>query len=250
MRLMSRVCAFASLVLAISLLVAGSAQAIPSLQLGPGTGSWTYDTTTQTWVTTDNPLQLAATANATTADGGNGAYAWDTLGTSQLAYLVVSVIPMTALSEPPDIFDITVGNDAGTLSLLASGNGAPPLNDPNDLAPHGIFDTYFEIYEFNFDGALVGISDTQPGGSGSGMGYLELFDITVNSLAPSVERLHFDLFTVQGASGWDPNGPVDQRLVEAFAPFSHDAEVVPEPSGALLFGVGALIAATAVGRRR
>jgi hypothetical protein len=250
MRLVSRVCAFASLVLAISLLVAGSAQAIPSLQLGPGAGSWTYDLSTQTWVTTDNPLQLAATANATTADGGNGAYAWDTLGTSQLAYLVVSAVPMTPLSEPPDIFDITVGNDAGTLSLFVSGNGAPPLNDPNDLAPHGIFDTYFEVYEFNFDGALVGISDTQPGGSGSGIGYLELFDITINSLDPSVERLHFDVFTVQGSTGWDPNGAPDRRLVEAFAPFSHDAEVVPEPSGALLFGVGGLVASVALRRRR
>ena len=237
----SRPFALGSLVLALCFLAAGNAAAIPSLQLGPGAGSWSYDLTTQTWVTTDNPLQLAATANATTADGGNGAYAWDTLGSSQLAYLVVSAVPKTALSEPPELFDITVENDAGTLSLFASGNGAPPLSDPNDLAPHGIFDTYFEIYEFNFDGALVGISDTQPGGTGTGMGYLELFDITINSLADSVSSLHFDLYTVQTA---------DPGLVEAFAPFSHDADAVPEPSSALLFGVGGLVASVALRRRR
>lgn len=250
MRLGSRVLAFASLLLAISFLTAEKAQAIPALQLGPGAGSWTYDLTTQTWVTPDNPLQLAATANATMADGGDGAYAWNTLGTSQLAYLVVSAVPRTPLTEPPSLFDITVENDSLALSLFASGNGAPPLNDPNDLAPHGIFDTYFEVYEFNFDGALVGISDTQPGGTGTGQGYLELFDITINSLAPTVQRLHFDLFTVQGTTGWDPNGPADRRLVEAFAPFSHDAEVVPEPSSALLFGVGALIASAGMRRHR
>jgi hypothetical protein len=232
---------FGSLLVALSLLAAGSAQAIPALQLGPGAGSWSYDLSTQTWVTPDNPLQLAATANATTGDGGNGDYAWDALGTSQIAYLVVSAVPKTALSEPPELFDITVENDGVTLNLFASGNGAPPLSDPNDLAPHGIFDTYFEIYEFNFDGALVGISDTQPGGTGAGMGYLELFDITINGLASTVTGLHFDLYTVQTA---DPN------RVEAFAPFSHDAQAVPEPSGALLFGVGGLIASVTLRRRR
>jgi len=236
-----RMRALGSLVFAFSLLAAGTAHAIPSLQLGPGAGSWTYDLTTQTWVTADNPLQLAATANATAADGGNGDYAWDTLATSQVAYLVVSAVPKTALSEPPELFDITVENDAGALSLFASGNGTPPLSDPNDLAPHGIFDTYFEIYEFNFDGALTGISDTQPGGTGTGMGYLELFDVTIHSLADSVTGLHFDLYTVQTA---------DPSLVEAFAPFSHDADAVPEPSSALLFGVGGLVASVALRRRR
>ena len=58
--------------LAVSLLGAFSAQALPSLQLGPGAGSWTYDNSTQTWVTSDDPLELLATANATAADGGNG----------------------------------------------------------------------------------------------------------------------------------------------------------------------------------
>ena len=236
-----RALALGSLVLAFSFVAARSAHAIPSLQLGPGAGSWTYDTTSQTWVTSDNPLQLAATANATMADGGNGDYAWDALGTSQIAYLVVSAVPKTGLTEPPELFDITVENDGGALSLFASGNGAPPLSDPNDLAPHGIFDTYFEIYEFNFDGALVGISDTQPGGTGTGMGYLELFDVTINSLADSVEGLHFDLYTVQTA---------DTGAVDAFAPFSHDAEAIPEPGSALLFGVGGLITGVALRRRR
>jgi hypothetical protein len=247
---LSRWQALGSLVFALSMFAAGSARALPALQLGPGAGSWTYDASTQTWVTSDNPLQLSALANATAGDGGNGDYAWTTPGTGQLVYLVVSAVPQTALVEPPEIFDITVENDGGALNVFASGNGAPPLNDPNTLASHGIFDTYFEIYEFSFDGALVGIGDTQPGGLGSGMGYSELLDVTIHSLASGVAGLHFDLFTVQGATGWDPDGPPDSGLVEAFAPFSHDAAAVPEPGSALLFGVGGLVAGVALRRRR
>ena len=62
-----------------------------------------------------------------------------------------------------------------------------------------------------------------------GQGFTELFDITVHSMDPIVEQLHFDLFTIQGAG--QLNG---SSMVEAFAPFSHDAETgVPEPGAGL-----------------
>jgi len=213
---------------------AAPALALPSLQLGAGSGSWTYNVTTGTWETPDNPLELLAFANATAADGGIGDYAWSTTGTSQIAYLVVSAVPKIPATEPPSLFDITVDNDSGTLALYTSGNGAPPLSDPNDLAPHGIFTTYFEVYEFNFDGGLTGIYNTQTG-LDPGQGYTELFDITINSLDASVERLHFDLFTIMGSGSL---GATDQ--VEAFAPFTHDAETseVPEPAAAAMLLIG------------
>src|SRR5262245_60330094 len=102
---------------ALVLLLAGSAGALPSLQLGPGTGSWTYDVGTGTWVSSDNPLNLLAYANATNADGGVGGYAWNVNGSPQYAYLVVSAVPKIATTEPPSLFDVTVTNDAGNLSL-------------------------------------------------------------------------------------------------------------------------------------
>ena len=64
----------------VTLLAASPAFALPALQLGPGNGSWVYDTTDQTWKTDTNPFSLFAYANATAANGGNGNYAWDAAG--------------------------------------------------------------------------------------------------------------------------------------------------------------------------
>ena len=60
------------------------------------------------------------------------------------------------------MFDVNVKNDASDLNLVTSGYGIPPVQDSNDLHKHGIFETYFEIYEFQFDFDLVTINDTQP----------------------------------------------------------------------------------------
>ena len=231
-----------SLVLVLSSVgLATTAFAIPSLQLGPGTGDWTYDTDTQTWITGDNPVNLSATANSDGV-GANGDYAWDPAGSgTQTAYLVVAATPETLV----DGFDITVENDGASLFLVESGYGTAPVGDPNSLASHGIFDTYYEIYAFEFDEAATTIFDTQPGTSGSGEGFVEEFEVTINSLDPGVTGLHFDLFTVTGDGVLDPNSDV-----KAFAPFSHDAGVmVPEPSSALLLGI-ALLAVRARATRR
>jgi hypothetical protein len=240
------------LLFAIAVGSAGTASALPALQLGPGSfGGWSYDASTQTWIASAAPLELAAYANATAAQGGNGAFAWDAAGSgSRLAYLVISAVPQIAF----DGFDVTVENDAGVLGVYTSGVGTPPLEDPNDLAPHSIFATYYEIYEFDFDEALGLIGDTQPGGTGSGQGHSEALRITVHSLATGVDAIHMDLFTITDAGKLvlpdDPDVLPNPNIVNRFAPFSHDAQTVPEPSSALLFGVGCLVAGLAARARR
>ena len=230
------------LALSAMALLASPAFAIPALQLGPGVvGDWTYDNVSETWVTDTNPFTVNAFANSDTA-GANGSYAWDPAGAAaQNAYLVVSAIPMTNV----DGFDIIVENDGGPLAIFDSGFGTPPVEDPNSLAPHDIFDTYFEIYEFNFDGPLTTISDTQPGQTGTGDGYVEEFDMTINALIDPVYGVHIDLFVVQDDGTYMPGMDPDNKLVNAFAPFSHDAEAapdenpdVPEPATSLLLLLG------------
>lgn len=241
-----------SKVLAIVFLfaIATTANAIPSLQLGEGSsGDWSYDTLTETWLTTSSTFTLNATANSD-GIGGNGDYAWDPAGAgNQTAYLVFAAVPGTFVA---DGFDITVGNDGGILSSYTSGYGTPPIEDPNSIAGHGVYDSYFEIYEFNFDGALTNIFDTQPGGTGTGMGFLESFNVTINSLDLAITGVHMDLFSVDGDGTLDL-GSSDRRTVNAFAPFSHDAEFnpapVPEPTTILLFGTG-LIGLAGVARRK
>lgn len=227
--------------LALLIVSTGAAHALPSLQLGGDTSSpfWNYDATTQTWVASGaNTFDLLAYANCLSGTAGctnpNGDFAWDAAGAAdRYAYLTVATMPDIGFI---DGFDISISG----ASLVDSGYGAPPIQDPNSMSPHSIFDTYFEVYEFKFDGPISTIHNTQPGDTGSGSGYVESFGITINSLLDGVTAVHFDLFTVTG-DRWDPsNTDTDKKLVSSIAPYSHDAEWidVPEPGVLALLTVG------------
>jgi len=219
---------------------AGPVYALPSLQLGPGsTGTWSYDN--GTWIVNEGSFDFNAYANALKSQGGDGHYAWGKHPENNLreAYLVISAVPK--MSNDTDVFDVTVMNDGGDLARFGWGYGNPPTTDSNDLPPHGIFDTYFEIYQFNFDGEIGTIYNTQPGDAGSGQGYTEPFDINIVSLSDGVTGVHFDLFTM-----------CSDGKVLANAPFSHDAEHrrVPEPSTMILLGMGLICMVGLVGRKK
>jgi hypothetical protein len=209
-------------------LLAATAQALPALQLGPTTASadWSYNTTTETWDfagASDTTALLSAFANATQANGGNGGYAWDDAGAaSQFAYLVVAGVPN--LGDIGDLFDISITG----ATLFDSGYGNPPEEDPNDLPSHGIYSTYYEIFQFVFDGPIVNIGNTQPPGGDTGKGYQEDFAIKINDIDNRVTGLHFDLFTVKGNGLYSPGQASDRSLVKTNAPFSHDAQWNPE----------------------
>ena len=235
----------AGLIISCAALYTTTSQAIPSLQLsGDGSADWGYDTSDSTWVSSGTTsFDLLAHANATRANGGNGDLAWDAAGsTDRYAYLVVAAVPNLGTS---DSFDISI--NGGSITMLTSGYGTPPLEDPNSIPRHGIYDTYFEIYEFQFDGPIVDIKDEQPGSTGTGKGYTETLGIDILSWNQDILGLHFDLFTVSGDGIYDPNANLTDRfLVNAFAPHSHDAEWIPEPGVLLLLGLGL----TAIGFRQ
>lgn len=230
-----------------------AAQALPALQLGPGPeAGWAYDTVTDTWVLATGNGTVNAFANDD-GTGASGAYAWDTAGSSaQIAYLVVAAMPASTLADG-DVFDITVSNDGGNLAMYTSGYGTPPVEDPNSIPGHSIFDTYFEIYEFNFDGAMTTIENQEPPGGDAADGFVEAFSITVNGYSAGTTGIHFDLFTVQG-DGSLVLLSSSRQTVKKFAPPSHDAEFgccgerVPEPGPLGLLGAGMI--ALYIARRR
>jgi len=229
-----------TLLLSAATVYATNSLALPSLQLGgDGSDAWSYDTTDETWIASGTSnFELYTYANCESGTAGctdpNGDFAWDSLGADdRFAYLTIAGTP--DIGDNPNAFDVSVIG----ASLVDTGYGKAPLQDANSVSPHSIYDTYFEIYEFQFDGPIQTIGNTQPGDTGTGSGYIESFGITINALFEGVTGLHFDLFTVNGGQ-WDPNNTdTDKWLVNAVAPYSHDAAVtIPEPGILVLLGIG------------
>lgn len=182
-------------------------------------------------------------------DGSSFSFnAYNTGTYGQTAYLVFAATPK--LIDPNiNYFDVNVSDGDNVLTMVESGVGTPPVLDTNSIAPHDIFETFYKVFELNFDGPLTQIGNTEPGsGTGTTAGYSENISVLFNVLNADVTGIHVDMFTIDGA--WTA-AVEDKKLVTAFAPFSHDAQttVVPVPAAAWLFASG-LIGLVGVARRK
>lgn len=222
------------------------AGAVPFYQLDIAGGS--YDRTSESIVTASNRFTLLAYATPRNSN--------------EFALMLTQP---TSLSIAIETLGGVPGGDLGSFRLngqivRAPGDmrfGVPPFEpgggaapDAGDLGSHGLGETWFAQHDFVFAPARQSaIYDTafQTGSgprSGAGMLYTA-FEIDTSGLAPGVS-LHFDLYSTR-----TKNGDVD---ILRFAPFSHDATAIgsspiPEPTAALVFGVGFVAIALGHGPR-
>lgn len=213
------------------------ANAIPTLQLGIAGG--VYDWSTQTIVSTGPSFALYAFL-----DPNSGNPLTDTY------YLSMAVTPQVSSPEDLGSFSYNSTNVNVTSDMTY---GTPPIDafssshDAGDLAPHGVFPTYFKEVEFSFSAsnqsAEFNTQDQPTWGpqTGSGM-YYNRFDIDTTNLAAGY-AIHFDLYNTKlctntaGScdSGTDTDITDTDTDITKFAPFSHDAQsatsvaVIPEP---------------------
>ena len=211
-----------SLLIAPVALFASSAMAIPSLQIGDADGGVceSYDFLSEDCIV-----------------GGTFTVTSDMAGA---AYIVFSAVPKSLV----DTFQIFPSGDEGGLTNVEEGYGAPPFSDPNSLAPHGIFDTWSEVYRIDFNSPGTVVNTTPGSGNGSIAGWIETVDINIYM---ATSGIHIDLFRCSSGMVEDDDCQITKGT--DFAPFSHDASVVPVPAAVWLFGSG-LLGLVGVARRR
>ena len=210
-------------------LFTGTANAIPTLQLGIAGG--TYDWSTQTVVSTGPSFSLYAYLLPDTGNLLSDTY-----------YLSMAVTPQVSTSA--DLGSFTYNSN--TVNVTSDMTyGTPPVDafssnfDPGDLPKHGIFPTYFSEVGFSFDSSnqssAFNTQDNPTWGPqvGSGM-YYNLFSIDTSNLADGY-AVHFDLYNTALYNTCNKKTGVctSDTDITQFAPFSHDAQSsvspVPEP---------------------
>lgn len=204
-----------------------SANAVPDLQLDIE-GGFYVGGTEESVVTTDDIFTLNAilTEGQATID--------------QTYYLSVALIPgVTETTPSPDLGSIVI--DGTTFDLTADMvYGTPPIDvslSSKDLPSHDIYPTYYLELDFTFDPSMqtatYNVQDNPDGLDTSGTGsFYQSFDFDISGLAADYE-LHFDLYNTALNKKGD-------TVIGQFAPFSHDARTIPEPSVLALMGLGLL----------
>jgi len=217
-----------SLMTVTCLLWAVSALAIPTLQLDISDGVY-VGAPEETVFSTSDSFTLYALLNQP------GDYSGTFYVSAAVTPQISSSADLGSFSFDGNTYDVTADMTYGTPPEVAPDN--------KDLQDHGIFDTYYIVFDFSFNAEDKAVSynvQDNPGGfsvhtSEDEYLYYKAFQVDVSGLTPGYE-IHFDLFSVK----YDEKK--GEYVVDEFAPFSHDAQSggtpVPEPSTLLLLGAG------------
>lgn len=188
------------------LLIATSSFAVPNLQLYSPDAVYSHVTESWQIFASDFELYVIA-ANLNKDDIYN-----------------VTLVAALAQDDTPTDGALTIGGS--TFNAADFEYGTPPDVDP--LPPHGVYPTNYVEYlvaPVTTPGPFVEVPDYSPDPDAGTSLYGQVFKFNVST---TYEFVQFDAFGFLGA----PDG---KRIK---APFSHDAQVVPEPTTLALFGLG------------
>ena len=247
---MKKLLAAATLV-GLILIGQGTAYAVPILQLY--IEGAIYDGDKETWVWypgvsgTEGPPRLWAIGN-TGGEGGQGNIVGVRLAVAYSAEdspLQVILTPSTtggfegftdpSTPGPPDqnglpdgpAIDTSLGEFSGGIEV--TNGGVPVLSNDQPLPTHGIYYGEATVWqEFslgNFtltDSPIADFIDTLPAPGGPNEGQINVYEVSVPGW--SGETLHFDLYDA-----------IEAKNRAKFAPFSHGAEISPEPASFIVW---------------
>lgn len=220
-------------------LAAGSAHAVQSLQLDIGP-TRSYDAASQTIVSTSDIFTLYALLDPNWANTLDDSY-----------FISAALVPQTA--QPGGDYGTFRFNGTEVRVTADMDYGIPPMEayflpDPGDLTSHGIFNTYYTEFGFQFDPSdMTRKYDSRTRALEPGSFYYAAFQVDVSGLMEGY-RIHFDLYNTKVGNSYA--GDVD---IEWKALYSYDAESgrspVPEPASMMLMGSG-LVGLASYGLRR